>query len=218
MPVLVLDACSTDSTQSLARSAGATVIERVWTDFVDARTFALQQVQTPWAFALDADETCDGTLAAAILACDGRYDGYAVLRDTLYRKQRLRMWRDESLVRLFNVESVRVEAHPTAGGSAALHERYCIDGPTGALPGHLIHNSYPTWQSYREKFNAYTQIEARGVPASFPRFMREIVLFGFRWARYVVVRGALLDGFDGILIAATSAAYPVVVQWRALTR
>ncbi len=194
------------------------MIERVWTDFVDARTFALQQVVTPWAFSLDADEACDALLAEAILACDGGYEGYSVVRDTMYRHRRLRMWRDESLVRLFKVACVRVEAHPTTGGAAALHERYCVHGPVGSLAGHLVHNSYPTWQSYREKFATYTQIEAEGVPASFLRFVREALLFPLRVARYLFLRGALLDGIDGVVIASASAAYPVVVQWRALQR
>ncbi|MHB8461680.1 MAG: glycosyltransferase family 2 protein [Vulcanimicrobiaceae bacterium] len=218
MPVLVLDACSTDMTQAIARSAGATVIERAWTNFVDARAFALKQVRTPWAFALDADEACDSILAEALSACDGRYAGYSVLRDTMYRRRRLRMWRDEALVRLFRVENVRVEAYPTAGGSAMVHERYCIDGPVGTLAGHLMHDSYPNAQSYREKFAAYTQLEADGVPGSFVRLVREIVLFPFRWARFVFFRGALFDGRDGLWIASASAWYPVVVQWRALSR
>ena len=56
MRLLVLDARSCDRTVEFARSAGAEVIEREWSGFVDARRFALSQVRTSWTLMIDADE------------------------------------------------------------------------------------------------------------------------------------------------------------------
>ncbi|MGH7683904.1 MAG: glycosyltransferase, partial [Vulcanimicrobiaceae bacterium] len=73
--VLVVDAGSRDATVEIARASGATVIERAWTDFVDARRFAAAAVETPWTFMLDADERLDATLRTALYAADpGRED------------------------------------------------------------------------------------------------------------------------------------------------
>jgi len=64
--VFVLDAYSRDHTVQFARGAGAVVVQREWTDFVDARRFALASVRTPWALMLDADEALDDVLCDAI--------------------------------------------------------------------------------------------------------------------------------------------------------
>ena len=65
--VFVLDAGSRDHTVQFARGAGARVVQREWTDFVDARRFALSQVETPWTLMIDADEALDDVLCDAIL-------------------------------------------------------------------------------------------------------------------------------------------------------
>lgn len=216
--VLVLDAYSEDSTSALAQREGARVLERHWTDFVDARRFALDQVTTPWVFSLDADERCDARLATALLAIDGACDGYEVLRDTTYRGRPMRIWANEVLLRYFRADRVRIEAHPTMGGTAALHERYVVDGPTQRLPGRLEHDSYPTLASYRTKYTRYTALEAHGLSPSVARLLRELLLLPVRWLRLVLLRGAFLDGIDGIFIASTSALYPLVVALRAYRR
>jgi len=122
--ILVVDAQSCDRTRELAELYGARVIDRAWNGFVDARRFALAQVTTPWAFALDADEVLDEELGEAILACAGTADGYTVSRNTYFCGKPLRMWSGERLLRLFRVAKTRVEAKPASGGTAELHERY----------------------------------------------------------------------------------------------
>ena len=78
MHVLVLDACSRDHTVQFARGCGrAKSSQREWTDFVDARRFALAHVRTPWALMIDADEALDDVLRDAILDCSGDADAYA---------------------------------------------------------------------------------------------------------------------------------------------
>ncbi|MBV9271742.1 MAG: glycosyltransferase family 2 protein, partial [Candidatus Eremiobacteraeota bacterium] len=80
MPVLVVDARSTDATVEIAEFAGATVITRPWEGFLKARLFALTQVRTPWVFMLDADEELTAELRASLRACDGSADAYRVTR------------------------------------------------------------------------------------------------------------------------------------------
>ncbi len=214
--VLVIDAQSHDRTAEFARSAGATVVERAWTDFVDARRFALAQVATPWTLAIDADEALDDRLRAAILAAGEHVNGYRVRRDTYFCGKSLRMWRREPLLRLFRTEAARVEAHPAAGGDAPLHETYACNEPTGDLTGTLMHFSYPDLASYRTRFSAYTAIEARATsPATLPG---AALLALPRFARSMLARGAFLDGWQGWYVAWMSAWYPVAVAAKAMLR
>ncbi len=212
--ILVLDACSDDRTAEHARGAGARVIERPWTDFVDARRYALAQVTTPWTLMLDADEALDDVLRGAIAAADGVADAYVIRRTTYYRGKPMRMWSGEPLVRLVRTGAARVEARPASGGNAALHERLVCTGTNAELDGTLLHFSYPDAASYRSKFARYTRIEAEGRPRSLAALLREGVLLVPRFANYLLRRGALLDGPRGWTIAWYSALYPLAVAWR----
>ncbi len=215
MPVFVLDAESSDATQRIVREHGARLYVRAWTNFVDARRFALAQVTTPWAFVVDADEVVDERLRAALAEAPSDVDGYLVRRDTGFAGEPLRMWSGERLLRCFRVGAVRVEAFPTTGGDAALHERYVCDGSIGELAGSLQHDSYAGRDEYRSKFARYTEIEARGLPPSFARVLRESLLVPWRLAKFALVRGALFDGPRGWYVMWWSALYPAVVAWRA---
>lgn len=216
--ILVLDAGSRDHTLDHARSAGATVIERPWTNFVDARRFALAQVTTEWTLMLDADEALDDRLRDAIGAAGDTIDGYTIRRTTYFCGKPLRMWRGERLLRLFRTDGARVEARPTAGGSAALHERVLCDGRIGELPGTLLHYSYPDLNSYRTKFALYTAIEASGITGSLKLALGASLLTPMRAMLYVLRRNAWLDGPRGWYIALASACYPAAVAWKALLR
>ncbi len=100
-------------------AAGARIVEREWTDFVDARRFALSQVETPWALMIDADEALDDVLRDAILRAPEDVDGYRVSRTTYFCGKPMRIWRNEPLLRLFRTDRAKLEAHPAAGGRCA---------------------------------------------------------------------------------------------------
>jgi glycosyltransferase involved in cell wall biosynthesis len=217
MPVLVLDARSSDRTVEYARSARATVIQRDWTDFVDARRYALEQVQTPWTFFLDADEALDDVLCDAIVRAPDDADGYTLRRTTYFSGKPMRMWSDERLLRLVRTSKASIEAHPAAGGDAALHERIVCNGNVGELGGTLLHYSYPDAASYRAKFARYTALEAIGMRSNVLDVLRESLFVPLRFAVNLFRRGAILDGPRGWYVAWNSALYPAVVRWKALS-
>lgn len=218
MHVFVLDACSKDHTVQFARGAGAEVVQREWTDFLDARRFALERVKTPWALMLDADEALDDVLRDAIGRADSATDGYRVRRTTYFCGRPMRLWRDEPLLRLFKRDRVRLEAGPATEADAALHEHWVGDGSIGDLPGALLHYSYPDVAAYRRKFAEYTEIEARGSQPSLPALVAALARGAVRFPYFLFVRGALLDGLRGIYVAYGSATYPIAVAWKALRR
>jgi glycosyltransferase involved in cell wall biosynthesis len=217
--VFILDAESADATVAIARTAGAAVESRPWAGFVDARRYALDRVATDWTLMLDADEALDETLRAAVAAAPGDVDAYVMRRITTFCGRRIRTagWSNEKLVRLFRTSAIRLEAH-SVGGGADLHERWVSDGRIGALDGAILHDSYPTLASYREKFARYTSIEAAAVRGSAAALAASVVvgLARFPWA--VLRYGGWNDGWRGIFVAFSSASYPVVVQYKALRR
>jgi glycosyltransferase involved in cell wall biosynthesis len=217
--VFILDAESDDATVAIANAAGATVERRPWAGFVAARRYALAQVRTDWTLMLDADEVLDADLRAAIAAAPDDADAYSVRRVTRFCGRRIRTagWSNEKLIRLFRTASARLEAH-SVGGGADLHERWMSDGIVAELGGAIIHDSYPTLGSYREKFARYTAIEAAGVRGSASGLLGAFVMALARFPWALLRYGGWSDGWRGVFVAASSAAYPLVVQWKALGR
>jgi hypothetical protein len=216
--VFVLDAESSDATAGVARACGAEVEVRAWTGYVDARRYALGRVTTPYAFMLDADELLSDELTTALAGDLTRADGFRVRRVTMLAGRAVRAagWSAERLVRCFRVDRAHVVPN-SVGGAADLHERWVVEGALADLPGMIVHDSYPTVASYRERFARYTQIEAAALRGS--RLACAIAAarlplrFVWLWTRY----GGWRDGWRGAFVAWYSALYPVAVQWRALT-
>ncbi len=216
MKVLVLDAYSRDHTVQFARAAGAEVLQRQWTDFLDARRFAAERVTTSWTLMIDADEALDDVLREAIVDASDARDAYVVRRTTYYCGRPLRQWRDEPLLRLFKTGSARLQAAASAG-DAAVHEAWSSDGSIGELPGTLLHYSYPDTATYRAKYDRYTTLEAVRLTASPAKFLAALVVGVARVAWLLFGRGAVLDGPRGWYVAWHSAFYPAVVYGKALS-
>jgi glycosyltransferase involved in cell wall biosynthesis len=216
MAIIVVDHQSHDATAEVARAHGACVIERAFHGFVEARRFALAQVHTPWAFMVDADEVLDHSLQDAIVQSSEDVDGYFVSRTTYFCGRAMRMWTGERLLRLFRTGRVVLSAGPAAGGDAQLHERWMCKGATRDLRGVLHHYSYPTRAAYHEKFARYTSIEAKGIHGTPLMLLGQLLLVPMRFFRNLLMRGAILDGMDGITVAWYSAAYSANVVLKAL--
>jgi hypothetical protein len=214
--LLVLDAGSRDHTVAFARGAGARVLQREWTDFVDARRYALAQVQTPWTLMIDADEALDDVLCEAILKASPGVDAYRVRRTTYFCGKPMRIWRNEPLVRLFRTDRVTLQARPAAAAAAPVHESWACDGTVGELPGTLLHYSYPDVASYRAKYDRYTTVEAESMRRSLPAWLVACGASVVRFMWLLLARGALLDGPRGWYVAFRSAVYPAAATRKAL--
>lgn len=211
--VLVVDAHSTDRTAAIAREHCATVVERDWKGFLDARLFALGQVRTAWTLMLDADEALDERLREAIRAAHVEgVAGFIMRRGTFFCGKILRQWAAERFLRLFLTQRVTLLSHPVTGGAdVQIHERWTTTGPVAELPGLLLHYSYPTVASYRSKFEAYTLLEAQSRHPKTGRLSTTALIAALRFVHAILFRGGLQDGWRGVYVAFWSAMYPVVV-------
>jgi hypothetical protein len=201
-----------------ARASGAQVVQREWTDFVDARRCALGQVHTPWTLMIDADEALDDVLRDAIVEAPESPDGYRVRRTTYFCGKPMRMWKNEPLLRLFRTNRATLQANPAAAATAPLHETWSCNGEIADLPGTLLHYSYPDVASYRVKFDRYTSLEAQTLRGSVLEFAAACLASVPRLLWLLCGKGALLDGPRGWYVAYHSAIYPAIATGKALIR
>lgn len=210
----MLDSLSTDATAQIASAAGATIIQREWRGYIDARTFALSHVRTRWTLMIDADEALDPVLRDAIVEADGQADGYRVARTTYFCGRPMRIWSNERILRLFRTERATLRSR-AMNDNAQVHEVWSVRGMTLDLPGTLLHFSYPTIAAYRSKFERYTTLEAGALRSGAPRLRMEEAKAFLRFLQLLVRRGAFLDGWRGVYAAWWSAWYPAVALRKA---
>ncbi|MDP9018858.1 MAG: glycosyltransferase family 2 protein [Candidatus Eremiobacteraeota bacterium] len=207
--VLVLDSLSTDGTADVARAHGAIVIEREWRGFMDARTFALAAVRTPWTLMIDADEVLDDDLRSSIVAANGDVDGYRVARTTFFCGRAMRIWTDERILRLFRTDRARLRSRGMSD-QAEVHEVWSIPGMVSDLSGVLLHYSYPSVASYRSKYERYTDLEAMVLRAA-PKHTRiESLKALLSFLNLLFLRGGIFDGWRGIYAAWWSSRYRLI--------
>lgn len=202
--VIVFDNGSTDATEERA-TAFANVVwhSGAFTGFGPTKNHAIGLARHDWVFAIDADESVDAQLMAAIAAAD-RSDAatvFAVHRRNFFMGREVRHsgWGDDWLVRLFN--------HTRTGYDDALvHEkvRSIPGGRVVRLAGGLNHAAVTGIGDLLVKVNRYSEIRRQQ-----PLRVKSPALILLRtfWAffRTLFLRGGLLDGWRGLVIALSDA-------------
>ena len=160
-PVIVLDAGSSDGTQSLAVAAGATVVEHPWEGYAAQKNWALAQlpIETEWVLFLDADEVVTDPLRAEIvdlLARSDTADGYYLPRRSMFLGKPLEHagWYPDHQLRLFRRSRGRFE-------DRLVHEHVLVDGRTAFLTHDLVHDNRKGMQHLVAKHRTYAELEAR---------------------------------------------------------
>jgi glycosyltransferase involved in cell wall biosynthesis len=158
--VYVLDSISTDGTQQLARDAGATVVERAFTNYSDQKNWGLDHLPLTgdWIFILDADERLTPALRSEIrskLTRNTRIQGYYVNRLVIFMGKPIRhgglypSWN----LRLFRRGMARYEER-------AVHEHMVCAGPTDYLHAEMLHLRRESLSRYLEKHIRYAELES----------------------------------------------------------
>ena len=65
--ILIVDSGSTDNTLTIAKKYTDNIIDKPFINFLDQRTFALEQASTEWVLFLDADERISEKLKDEII-------------------------------------------------------------------------------------------------------------------------------------------------------
>jgi len=199
-----VDGGSRDRTREIVRDAGGVLVERPFDDFASQKQAAVDACSGEWILSLDADERLTPELAAEIpAALEGAADAYDIPFEVWFLGKRLRFGGlgREHHVRLFRKSRGRFKG-------ARLHEGITVDGPTARLKGRIRHEPYRDLAEYREKAAVYTDRAALKRFENGKRFTPlHRLLPAWEFFMRAVLKGAVLDGYPGLLWAWLSAQH-----------
>ncbi|CAB3786769.1 glycosyltransferase family 2 protein [Pararobbsia alpina] len=208
--IVVVDSGSTDDTISIARTAGATVIETSdWPGFGPQKNRALSYATGEWVLSLDADErVTDAGRAelAAILTAPRTASppcaAYALPRLSQFcgRWVRHSGWYPDHVTRLFRRGTARFS-------DDLVHERIDVEGTVERLREPLHHYSYLDRKQVEDKIDRYAQAGAEQMFQRGKHYgpLKPYLAGGWAWIRTWILRAGFLDGAAGAGIAAMNA-------------
>lgn len=203
--IVVVDGGSTDDTVSIARGLGARVlVAPEWPGFGPQKNRAVAELATDWILSIDTDEVVTPELAASIRqAIDSpTADVYALDRLSSFCGHWVRHsgWYPDWVPRLFKRGAARFS-------DDLVHERLVFAAPANRLAGRLLHYSYDDFETVLRKVDAYSSAGARQRQAAGQRggFARAVARGLWAFLRTYLLRGGILDGRSGFMIAVFNA-------------
>lgn len=214
---VVVDSGSEDGTVALAQAHGARVVHQDWLGFGAQRNFATTQASHDWILVLDADEYFLPDAAEDLArALEGLLDGPVAAaelrRRTLYMGAPMRWYRPmvgERMRRLYHRDRAR-------WSDARVHESLRCEGPVAALDVTFEHLHNPTLAHKQLKVLRYAELKCRDwlERGRAPRPWMAPLVYAASFAKEALLRLALLDGWRGLAVAHTAAAYAVYKRLR----
>jgi glycosyltransferase involved in cell wall biosynthesis len=206
--LVIVDSGSTDDTIKIAISFGAKVIQTSWDGYGQNKNKGIDAAQHDWILNLDADEAIDETLKAELLQLQFTDE------NTIYNFKfknffcgkwiRFGEWGFDKHIRLFNRKAVR-------WNTAAVHEGLTSNSNTKVvlLRGNILHYTTNSMEEYISKTVSYARLNADKYYVKGKRagFFKLRVAPGATFFQHYVLRLGFLDGWEGYLIAKTTAWY-----------
>lgn len=158
----IYDSFSSDKTVAIAKSAGATVTQRVFDNWAAHQNWGLQNIpfKHPWVFYIDADERMSPQLAdeaRRVIENPGDCIAFRVQRRDFFMGRWLKhVQASPFYLRLFRPKKMRYErlVNPVS----------VPDGPVGQVAGYLDHFPFSKGMSHWiERHNSYSSLEAQQI-------------------------------------------------------
>jgi glycosyltransferase involved in cell wall biosynthesis len=216
--IVVVDSGSTDNTVEIARSCGATVIERPWPGYAAQKNFAISQCTGAWVLSLDADEELTVELQQQIrtlLPTNPPFDAFLLRRRNLFLGRWIKhggFYPDRKL-RLFRRTVASFAATPQFE-DRPVHETIAFNGAAEELDFDIIHNAYPTLSDFIRQMDRYSNrgadiLAKRGFRSkSWLSFVLNVFVYPqLTFCFNYFVRLGFLDGREGLLLHLYHATY-----------
>lgn len=202
--LFVMDSFSTDKTVEIAISKGAQVSRRPFDNYGAQRRAALELLHNEWVLILDADERLTPSLQeeiSGVLHGNPTHDAFSIRRETFFEGRKVRCWSSGSVVRLFR------KSQGSYAMAKLVHEEVLVSGSVGPLRSPILHHTFRSFSQYLPKMQSYSLLSARvafqkGRRASWISFL---IYPPARFLKTYLLRGGILDGIPGLLIAGLSA-------------
>ena len=213
---VVFDCYSSDKTVTLARAAGADVLQHPFENYAQFHNAAMERVDAEWILFVDADERATPELAGEIQAVIGQERNEVLwwIPRHNYIFGRLTKgagWYPDHQARLLRRGYVHWER--------PVHEIAVADGPEGHLENPLIHYNYDDVADFRARQERYNRYDAQilfedGVrPHTYTPYTQFLRHF---WWRFVTLEG-VKEGLHGLRLSLLTAFYDMK-KYRRLAR
>ncbi len=205
-----------DKTGRIAKELGAEVIAKPINkeSFMAVQkniNWAIDNIDSDWFLRIDADEEATDSLKKEIqtvIKQNNEIVAYGIPRNQYFWGGFLKGgdWYYDRLIRLFKKGTVRYDP------LVAVHEQFKVNGQIGYLKNRLNHYSHPTLSMAVNKFNLYTDMEAKAMKLSKTKarirmLIRPVYIF-LRWFFY---HHGYRDGLRGIVAGLMRAWYEFLV-------
>lgn len=206
--IIVVDSFSTDGTVEKAKeSTNVKVIQRIFENYTDQKSFALEQASNDWVLFLDADERITPELKQEIITEINKEKQDAVAyyfrRTFMFKNRKLYFsgWQSDKNYRLFRKSKVHFDTE------RIVHETLIVDGNSATLKSKLIHYSYKNYDDYKGKMIKYGKMKAaEEVDKKYtPNLYHFIIRPLYKFVNHYVIRLGFLDGKKGIIISYLNA-------------
>jgi len=210
--VVVVDAASQDTTETLARRLADRVVVRAFADFASQRNAALAAASGDWIFAVDADERSSREQGAEVrqAIAQGRHSGFRVPIESvvLGRAFRFSGTQHDRPLRLFRRDLGR--------WVGAVHETVDLNGEAGDLRHALSHRTIPDMTTFLAKIEHYTTLEARKLAGEQvrPRLGDLTLRPIWTFAKLYLGKQGFRDGLEGLMFCALSGVSAAVRSWK----
>lgn len=206
--VCLVDSGSTDGTATLAARLGARVIVKPWLGFGPQKRFAVRASSHEWILSIDADERVSHELAMYIQKFISEATELEVLyisRQSFFLGKPIKFcgWNPDYVGRVFNRKA-------TNFSTRLVHEALDPVTDKAYAPKKLkiLHYSYPTEESIRQKIQLYGKLGAKellknGAKPKKLAVIRAKAIFAF--IRTYIFRLGILDGIAGIRVSLMNA-------------
>jgi glycosyltransferase involved in cell wall biosynthesis len=201
--IIVVDSHSTDRTVEIAKNLGAIVIPHDFEGHIQQKNWAKDQSQYDFVLSLDADEFVSEELAHSILEekkKDFFFSGYYVNRLNYIGNRPIKTngWYPDSKLRLWNKNMGK-------WGGTNPHDKFLLKSgyPKTTLNGNLIHYSYDNLSEVWKKGKQYGLLAAPYVSktSAFSIFVQMFSSPISRWFKSYFIRGGIISGWTGFVIA-----------------
>jgi glycosyltransferase involved in cell wall biosynthesis len=199
--IIFIDSNSSDATVAIAKELGVKVIARTFDDFSKQRQYAVEQAKNDWIVFFDLDEIITPALAEKILDSVASPDNcvaFSVKRNLFFFGKKINFggWRNDTVIRVFNKNKCTYNGH-------FVNENLNIIGKTGRLKSEVDHYSYKSFDSYNEKLNQYSKLQAESLylKNKRPNGFHFFVLPFHRFCSQYLFRLGFLDGKEGFILA-----------------
>jgi glycosyltransferase involved in cell wall biosynthesis len=202
--IVVMDNFSTDGTTEIARELNARVFQRPFDNYSINKNAAIEKTSHDWVLMLDADERVPTDLQTEIKEAlnSQKADAFRIKRNTYFRGKKVRCWSGKAVTRLFRKNKASYDP------KKLVHEELIVNGGRVETLDHpMDHYTFSSFEQYLPKVHSYTSLAAheaydKGMRAS---IFSLLMVPPVRFAKTYFVKGGILDGVPGVIIASLSA-------------